>query len=339
MKSIQDITWRALAAAAVVGGGLIAIGCTSRATGNSGELEFSYTTDDLTTDFNKPIAVGARLEVRVQTAGERANVDIVDVFTNEDVLLVDSFSGDNFILEGVGAGNSLVEVDAEGPDGAVSDSVNMRAAVPEVLELSHTCTGDALGLYSAGLQNVDVAFDMKLADGTDVIGYGYYPVDVPAGLGTIEATSDSQAFIRLDLAAATGEFDLSSTIDDTSLSFRLIEEAEITGASFNATAPGLRVIEGNTSYIYVWPAVDADRVCQWSADMTVTSLTPETCDVRNNETPAEPDQKSNLEGYVAIEGIAAGECRFEVSYPNGADGAGATTELTAQIGTFPGEGG
>ncbi len=337
MQQRKDIIWRSLAVGAVLAGGWIATGCSSRITGNSGNLEFSYTTDDLTSDFNKPIAVGAKLELKVQTAGDRQPVSISDVFTDEEVLLVDSFSGDNFILVGNGEGNSLVEVLADGPEGEVEDSVNMRAAVPEVLKLSHTCTGNELGLYPVGKSDVLVPFDMELADGTQVIGYGYYPVELQEGLGTLQANSTDQANLRLDLGATPGDYTLSSTVDDTSLTIRLIEESQITGASVNDDSPNFRVIEGETNFIYVWPAVGEDIVCQAQADMTVQSLTPEICDVRNNETPEDPGQFVNSEGFVAIEGLAAGECQFDVTFPNGNDGAGATTMFTAQIGTFPGE--
>lgn len=337
MQQRKDIIWRSLAVGAVLAGGWIATGCSSRITGNSGNLEFSYTTDDLTSDFNKPIAVGAKLELKVQTAGDRQPVSISDVFTDEEVLLVDSFSGDNFILVGNGEGNSLVEVLADGPEGEVEDSVNMRAAVPEVLKLSHTCTGNELGLYPVGKSDVLVPFDMELSDGTQVIGYGYYPVELQEGLGTLQANSTDQANLRLDLGATPGDYTLSSTVDDTSLTIRLIEESQITGASVNDDSPNFRVIEGETNFIYVWPAVGEDIVCQAQADMTVQSLTPEICDVRNNETPEDPGQFVNSEGFVAIEGLAAGECQFDVTFPNGNDGAGATTMFTAQIGTFPGE--
>jgi hypothetical protein len=337
MRNANDLIWRGLAIATVIGGGLVAIGCTSRITGNEGNLEFSYTTDDLTSDFNKPIAVGAKLDVKAQTAGERQTVDILDVFTDEDVLIVDSFSGDSFILVGNSAGNSLVEVEVEGPDGTVTDSVNMRAAVPEVLKMRHTCTGNALGLYPAGREDVLIPFDMELADGTQVIGYGYQPVELEAGLGTLETTSTDQANFHIDLGATAGDYALTSSIDETSLTVRLIEEAQITGASLNDDSPNLRVIEGETNFIYVWPTVDENLVCQARADMTVASLTPAICDVRNNETPEDPGEFANTEGFVAIEGIAAGECQFDVTFPNGNDGAGATTMFTAQIGTFPGE--
>ena len=43
--------------------------CRSEITGNEGNLEFSYVADDDLLDFNKPLAVGASLDLRVTPAG------------------------------------------------------------------------------------------------------------------------------------------------------------------------------------------------------------------------------------------------------------------------------
>lgn len=338
MKTNRDIIWKGLAATAVVAGGMVAIGCTSSLTGNEGELQFSYRTDDLGTDFNKPVAVGAKLDLTVRTAGEQQSVDINDVFVNEDVFLVDGFMGDEFTLEAIGEGTSLVEVDADGPDGATADSVNMRTAVPEVLNLRHTCTSDNRAAYVIERENVAVSFDMKLDDGTDVIGYGYYPVDVPTELGTLDEDSSTQAFMILNLGSIAGDYAIGSTIDEGTLELSVIEESDITEAETNSGADGIRVVEGETGSVVVWPAVEGTRVCH-SAPHTATSLTPETCTVRGEQDPDDPESPFNTGSFVSIEGVAAGECRFEVTYTGGNDGTGATSEFVAQIGTFPGEDG
>lgn len=53
-----------------------AIGCESTITGNEGNFQFSYPADDRVLDFNKPIAIGARLDVSVRTAGDRTAVTL-----------------------------------------------------------------------------------------------------------------------------------------------------------------------------------------------------------------------------------------------------------------------
>ena len=52
-------------------GALLAIGtgCTSKITGKEGNFQFAYAADDDPLDFNKPIAVGGRLDLRVTQVG------------------------------------------------------------------------------------------------------------------------------------------------------------------------------------------------------------------------------------------------------------------------------
>jgi hypothetical protein len=42
---------------------LLTVACQSTLTGNEGNFQFSYDADDWITDFNKPIAVGAYLDI------------------------------------------------------------------------------------------------------------------------------------------------------------------------------------------------------------------------------------------------------------------------------------
>ncbi|HCF56896.1 MAG TPA: hypothetical protein DFS52_02730, partial [Myxococcales bacterium] len=56
-------------------------GCQSMITGNEGNLEFSYRADDEVRDFNKPIAVGAKLDLEVRTNGTRQTVELLEATT------------------------------------------------------------------------------------------------------------------------------------------------------------------------------------------------------------------------------------------------------------------
>ena len=59
---------------AVASMGIASGACVSKTTGNEGNFEFSYPADDRVGDFNKPIAVGAFLDLEVRDVGDRSPV-------------------------------------------------------------------------------------------------------------------------------------------------------------------------------------------------------------------------------------------------------------------------
>lgn len=312
-----------------------AIGCTSTTTGNEGNLDFSYTADDDVTNFNKPIAVGAKLELKVLETGSRREVEVTEASTGDpDVLDINQFSSNRVIVAALGEGSTTIEVTATTPDGAsVSDSVNMLGAVPDVLTLRHTCVN--AGEEAAYLVNTDgvrIDFEMEKDNGQPVIGYGYFPIEV-AGDAELElnrATTD-QAFFHFDIGAIVGPVSINSTIDDTSLSFGVFEPAAIDGIESTATADfALNV--GETEFIHFFPMIAGTRVCQSEATVEAETSTPDICTV-TAAAPADPDSSEFLDttGYVQIEGKALGNCEFTVTYPDGMEGAGASEPFTAEV--------
>lgn len=318
---------------------LLLTGCQSSLTGNEGNLLFSYTADDQVGDFNKPVGVGASLEIRVVTAGTAQPVSLKSVVSSDpSVLAVESVSTTSFIVQGVADGTALIEVEADGLDGLVTDSVNLLAAAPEVVKLYHSC--DPLvrtAVYQTGAA-VLVPFDLEKSNGQAVIGYGLHPVEItpPAG-AVLDETSKDQANLHLTLGATAGEVTIASAIDDETLTMNVVEAGAIDGATFNTlSTDGTDVIvfEGETRFAHVFPTVGQDRVCQATATMTVISKTPELCLVSVTEN-LEDTTAVNESLWVKIEGVAFGECLFDVTFPDGAAGAGATSELKVSVAKKP----
>ena len=83
---------------------LLLIGCMSKQTGGAGLLEFSYITDDDILDFNKAIAIGAKLDVQVSAAGAAMltpKPQIKAAKTDDPTIIkVDSFSGNTVTITG-----------------------------------------------------------------------------------------------------------------------------------------------------------------------------------------------------------------------------------------------
>ena len=334
MRPLATPLSAALAAAVVVAGGLLlGGGCRSLTTGTEGNLLFSYHADDVLRDFNKPIAVGAKLELKVQEAGTRRTVELLSVTSDNPSLEIVSFSGDSFIVRGASDGNALIEVEAKVPSGAtVTDSVNMTVRVPDVLKLNHTCTSDRVGLYLAG-QEVFIPYELKRTNGQDVIGYGYWPVTAtPADGVALDQTWTGTQFMRMTTAATPGTVTLASDIDATTLEMTLVTPGDIDGADFWSGDPLPTVVGVKGSY-WVLPKVGDHLVCQARTTVTVASTTPDICDVTLGGADVLPPAggPKSESAWVLVDGKKVGVCEFDVTHLAGAGGAGQTTHLSVDV--------
>lgn len=310
---------------------LLAAGCRSRITGNEGNLEFSYVADDDIRNFNKPIAVGARLDIEVRTVGRRRPVAVQEV-TSSDPGVLDpvSVGGSSFTLEGKGEGEAEIFVTATEGAETLEDSVNMLARIPEVLKMYHTCDpASREAMYLTG-QEIWIPFELEMNNGQPVIGYGYHPITVtPQDALTLDTTTKNQQYFEFTTAAAPGAVTLASTIDDTTLTLNLVDASAIDGAKVGLGA-GVDAKVGEKHLYDILPTVGGKPVCQANTDFTVTNQTPAVCTVREIGAPDSGDDRYQY-SWIEIEGLAAGTCEFEVTFTAGVGGMGAAVPLSVQV--------
>ncbi|MEN0067356.1 MAG: hypothetical protein AAGA48_34820 [Myxococcota bacterium] len=306
-------------------------GCESALTGNEGNFQFSYEADDRVNDFNKPLAVGASLDLEVRDVGARQPVTLSAAdFAEAGVLEVSTFADQNITITGVGEGTALLEVEGTTANGqTLTDSVNLQSRIPEVLELRHTCSDGAEAAYLTNARAY-VPFELEMSNGQPVIGYGYYPLDDVTGV-TVNRSDSNQTHIALDAGGTSATVTLSSTIDDTTLDVVLVSEAEIDGI----TEPIAWVIEdidvGDTNPFYVLPTAMGRTICQANVTKTVVSSTPEICTIRERDpVPGSGDGTFEF-GWFDVTGVAAGTCEYVVTYPGGDGGAGVSATFTFPI--------
>lgn len=336
-NTLKKMNWTYLGLS-LVAASTFTMGCESQLTGNEGNLLFSYTADDNVADFNKPIAIGAKLELTVKEAGTRQAVDVQEAKSDDDaVLKVASFAGDRIVLEAVNDGAAMIEVEAKTASGeVVPDSVNMLAATPEVLKLHHTClpADDPTGYYQAGATNILIPYDMERSNGQSVIGYGLFPfTQEPADALAVDQTSKDQAFFHFDLPAGAQTVKLTSTIDATSLTLEIIESSAYDGAEMNPLSKEVRVIADETHLLHFWPTSGGNRICQSRAPMQVETSTPDICEVKT-VTNQENQLIVNESNYITLKGLAQGTCSLTITYADGNDGAGASTNFDVEIAAY-----
>lgn len=309
--------------------------CRSRITGNEGNFQFSYVADDDVVDFNKPIAIGAMLDIEVTDVDQRQPVTLSAAESDDPAALeVASFTGSSMTVRGVAEGEPLVTVTGTTSGGEeLSDSVNLLVRAPEVLRLAHTCAPEAGATagYITG-QRVYVPFELERANGQAVIGYGLYPATASdAAALTLDAAASNQQFMAFDTGASAATITLDSDIDDTSLSMRLVAEADLDGVQ----EPIAFVLEdidvGDVNAFYVRPMVGDTVVCQADIEKTVQADTPAVCDVRERASADADGEDSHELGWFEIEGVAAGTCQYTVTFPGAAGGAGASAQFSYTI--------
>lgn len=303
---------------------LLSSGCVSRLTGNEGNLVFSYAADDDVADFNKPIAVGAKLDISVRTAGTNELVALQSAIVEDpSVLEVVSASGSAMTLAGKGTGNTLISVSAKQPDGTVvDDSVNLGTRVPERLKLHHYCSNDGAAPYLVG-NEVLVPYDLEMTNGQAVIGYGYWPIDMePASAATLNQTNKAQQHLWLKLGDTPGKLTLNSQIDDTTLELDLVAPGAIDDALLDGGAAAKTAFVGTTHFVLIRPQTGGRTICQANTEMTATTTTPDACDVEALTIERKDDGLVNAWGWVQVKGKQVAKCNITVTYPKAADGAG-----------------
>lgn len=311
---------------------LALVACKSTVTGNEGNFQFSYQADDWITDFNKPVAVGAFLDLEVREVGTALSVDLTSAsFDDTAVLAVDTYEGNTITIEGMGDGNALLSVEGVTSSGeTLTDSVNMQAAVPENLSLSHSCTTGDEAAYMTD-QRAWVAFEMEQENGQPVIGYGYYPVALSSSAATLDESDSTQQWMAFDTASSGEELVLESDIDDTTLTMQVSEPAAIDGVQEPVAFVAEDIDVGDINPFFVRPLVGDLVVCQADVTKSVESLTPEICDVRDAEAEETSGEGEHEYGWLEVEGLSEGTCEFSVTYPEGNDGEGATEIFTYTI--------
>lgn len=299
---------------AIVAAGIAFLtGCQSSLTGNEGNFTFSYDADDRVTDFNKPIAVGARLDIDVRDAGLGLPVTLSSAQSDDvSVLSVVDFAGSSLTVQGEGEGNVLLSVEGATSSGeSLPDSVNLLVRVPEVLKLSHTCAPGGEARYLTG-QRIWVPFELEMSNTQPVIGYGYYPVSLSSPAASLDVAASGSQYMALDTASAPGSATIASEIDSSSLLIGVVAPEEIDGVA----PPIAWVLEdidvGDTNAFYVLPESGGLPICQADVAKVVTSETPEICSIRDRAAP----EDSFEFGWFDVTGLSEGTCRFTVRYPS-----------------------
>lgn len=314
---------------------LFATACDSRMSGKAGRLSYEFQGPGDVFNFNRPIAVGARLDVRVYEPGqgldEERKATITDATSlDEGVLKVDAFRDNRLTLHAIAPGRAEIATDARLRNGTlVSDAFDMRAETAAKLELSPDCAGTT-PLYLLD-HDIRIGFALKTAANEQLVGYGYHPVTAePASALLLDTAKSDQYHMAFRTGSEPGQATLGSDIDATRQVLRLARPADIDGLALDTALVPAIAVDGSNA-VRVYPTIAGDPVCQSQLAREVKSLTPEICQARTFEDGAAELGLVQERTFVAIEGIAPGTCRFEVTLAQAQQGQGLTESFSVEI--------
>ncbi len=320
----------------VVASAALVSGCVSQQTGKSGLLKFTYAADDNILDFNKPIAIGAKLDLVVSAVADGKAVTVQTASSDDATILsVVSYSGNKVTILANAAGTGTINVTARTSSGTtVDDSIDMRGGKALSVKLSPGCGGTGTPLYLTGghSNGIFIPYELYGANSEPVIGYGYHPLTIaPAASLALDTTSTAQWAYLYHTNGVPGSVALTSTLDKNTWAIQLVGEGAIDGAKLDMPSNTLVLAGGATAIVYARPTVAGQPLCQADGTFAVKTVTTAICEVK---AAGQQPTSQSIDGwsFVEVKGLTVGVCKFEVNWQNGKGGQGVTQSLQIDVG-------
>jgi hypothetical protein len=306
-------------------------GCYSKATAREGRLTFAYASTVEIENFVKPIAPGARLEVRAFANGTEEDLVITAARSSRpEVVAIREVRPHGVVLEGRAPGSAEIELTARDEvGGTLVDTMFFHVAAPTTHALEHACTEERDAVYVRG-GDIFVHHGLATSDGRPVIGTGNAPfrVDPPESLELV-AAPQAGGFYRLRAPRAEPRISLRSTVDDDELTLKIVDRGDLTEASLDHDA---QLLEGEMGYVVARVSAGEATLCDQTALTRARSLTPDVCDVTARLDELDGPDDENREQLALVTARAFGVCKLEITLPELAGGRGVVLTGELQIG-------
>ncbi|RAL20260.1 hypothetical protein DL240_17935 [Lujinxingia litoralis] len=292
--------------------GTLGTGCGVTIDGEEGNLSFEYANSALSGAFSKDIAVGAMVDIEVTEPDGEALLPIEEVASSaEDVLSVAEVGTSLFTLLAESEGVARISVTATGPEGSLSDAVELYAAELARLEIDGTCGADSVYAINSP---IELNYRMLDANGKGLNGYGLYPVAVePAEGGVVNEAFTRLGKIQIHTGDVAGSYQLTSELLDEPYALTLIAPEDIAELDVSHQVDDeniMVVLAGEQQDVAIFAMADgAGAVVCGPANgaFEMVSQTPEICE-------AHYGYVMGLH-YVKVEGLGVGECEISLSVP------------------------
>lgn len=320
---------------------MTASGCYAKSTGYHAKFTFAYASGLDFENFVKPIAPGAKLDVVAFANGTEDKLVITRATSSQaGVLAIEKVNERSLVLKAGVPGVADVEITARDPAGnTIVDHMFFHVDKPAVHALAHTCTEGSEAIYVRG-DPVFVSHALATKDGRSVIGYPYAPVRVePAGALDLVPPAQGASVYTFRTPTKRERVTIRSTVDDTSVSVRVIERGELKDAALLDCGGGpCRALEGDSFYASALVRLGDTPVCSQSALTRARSLTPEICTV-TTKLDDDDDGDTNRQQLAIVNALKFGICKYEMTLPELDGGRGVRLTGEAKVGRvqFPGD--
>jgi hypothetical protein len=286
--------------------------------GELGNLTFTFPVADGQEDFDRPIALGARLRLRVEgREGEDANVERIEAATVDPETVLSAQRSqvrpDELILTAREQGTATVTVDAalSGVSAARTDRVSFRVRPVSSISLEHQCTQSRAAAYLTN-QPITLGYARFDAERRRMIGEGACEVDVTPEAG-IDRTRCDEATLEVPPIADPGPYVVGSS--------RSARNGSLNRLDLNIVDPQIldfdpiqeTLEEGRSREVELLPRTPDWDVCT-PLEFQVFILTPDVCrgdDTNSDRFTVFRDEDNRID----LRGLRAGTCEFEVSLP------------------------
>jgi len=318
--------------------GLAASGCYSKATAYGGKFTVAYASMVDTDNFVKPIAPGATLEVVAWANGTTDGLAISEARSNKpNIVAIEKVKDKAVVLKGIAEGTAEIEITAKDASGnELVDKMFFHVRKPSTHGIEHSCTEEPNAAYVRG-EEIDVFHSMQTSEKRHVVGGEYAPFVVePSGALKLVQQPQAGGYYGFKAPKANDQVTLRSTIDQKTLTFKVVEAKSLTTATLYVND---RMLEGREEWAFAMVQLPGVTLCSQSALTKAKSLTPSICKVRAT-LDEEPEDDSNRAQIAIITPLKFGICKYEVTLPELNGGKGITLKGEAKVGRlqFPGEG-
>ncbi len=323
----------------------LGLGCEARQTGDRGELIFSYSAWDDVTNFDRPIAAGAALDLRVtRVLDEEQPLHIKRArMSPAPVARVAGVVAHSARVIGLKPGTARLRVRARDEGGAlVWDSVRLRVAQVAHVTLSHPCDvteeQQRAPLYLAAASPARLNVSMRSARQEPLRGWGLAPLQLtvsPAGAATLSDRAEEEGVIDVTIAPDAQRLSITSALSQDKLDYHVITPAALDGIRLAPfLSDSLIALEGEVSSLRFEALSQGQALCHGQAPVQVRSVTPERCSVTSaSDDGADGGEAiTSQDGRVQVRALRFGLCQLEASL---AHAPAAKTRVTLRVGKLP----
>ncbi|MFW5968133.1 MAG: hypothetical protein ACOCV2_11475 [Persicimonas sp.] len=225
-------------------------------------------------------------------------------------------TSDSSVLEVTDVGDDWFEVYAHYPDYAeitvetedgYRDRIELEATRLDRVEFSHCCTDGGRATY---LTDSEVSIPVTYRDEYDdaALGYGEFPFEISdEGNLTVIDTDDPSA-VHLETGSRPDTVDLMPTVGGSNLTLDLIDHSDVDGLSVDFVRDD---VSSGVWFVGGVPYHDSEPICAGRYPMSLETLTPENCELVDDNNNLTTQVDINADEYAMLESYTTSDkCRI-----------------------------